>query len=99
MSLRWDFSTLADQLGAIVHRAESDLRLEQAVYGLDARDEMQIQTLLAECLRRAEQDEDRHLMGVALAALAQIARERGDLDRAARLEAEADRTRARRHGA
>jgi hypothetical protein len=51
MSLRWDFSTLADQLGSIIERAEKDLRLEQAVYGLDARDEMQIQSLLAEGLK------------------------------------------------
>jgi hypothetical protein len=51
VSLRWDFSTLADQLGAIIQHAENDLRLEQAVYGLDARDEMQIQELLAEGLK------------------------------------------------
>src|SRR5881392_240251 len=51
MSLRWDLSTLADQLGSIIERADKDLRLEQAVYGLDARDEMQIQTLLADGLK------------------------------------------------
>src|SRR5215510_1189378 len=51
MSLRWDFSTLADQLEAAVSNAESDLRLEQAVYGMDARDELAIQTLLADGLR------------------------------------------------
>jgi hypothetical protein len=47
----WDFSTLADQLGAIVQAAEAELRLEQAVYGLDARDELTLQTLLAEGLK------------------------------------------------
>jgi hypothetical protein len=45
--MRYDFFTLADQLGRIIARAEADLRLEQAVYGLDARDEKQLQDLLA----------------------------------------------------
>jgi hypothetical protein len=48
VSLNWDFSTLADRLGQVVGRAESDLRLEQAVYGLDARDELTLHALLAE---------------------------------------------------
>ena len=47
MTLQWDFSTLADDLEQIVRRSEADLRLEQAVYGLDARSELQIQELLA----------------------------------------------------
>jgi hypothetical protein len=47
----FDFSTLADRLGAALDRAEADLRLEQAVYGLDARDEKAIQSLLADALR------------------------------------------------
>src|ERR1051325_2638820 len=47
MSLRWDFSTVADQFEAILKQAEGDLRLEQAVYGLDTRDERQLQELLA----------------------------------------------------
>jgi hypothetical protein len=47
MSLLWDFSTLADHLGRIIETAEADLRLEQAVYGLDAKDEKAIQSLLA----------------------------------------------------
>ena len=51
MSARWDLFTLAGELGAIVQREEDALRLEQAVYGLDARDELQIQTMLAEALR------------------------------------------------
>jgi hypothetical protein len=52
MSLRWDFSTLADQFGAVLERAEADLRLEQAVYGLDSRDEREIQQLLADGMRQ-----------------------------------------------
>ena len=51
MSLRFDFSTLADHLGAAIERAEADLRLEQAVYGIDAKDEKAIQALLAESLK------------------------------------------------
>jgi hypothetical protein len=47
VSLNWDFSTLADRLGQVVGRAESDLRLEQAVYGLDARDELTLHAMLA----------------------------------------------------
>ena len=43
----WDLSTVADHLGQLLERAEADLRLEQAVYGLDAREELAIQTLLA----------------------------------------------------
>ena len=46
MSLRWDLCSLADQIEAIVKRAEADLRLEQAVYGLDAKDELQLQEML-----------------------------------------------------
>jgi hypothetical protein len=45
-----DFFTLADRMAQLIARAEADLRLEQAVYGLDARDEKQIQELLAEGL-------------------------------------------------
>ena len=52
MSLKWDFSTLADHLEEAIRAAEQELRLEQAVYGLDARDERQIQALLAERLAR-----------------------------------------------
>jgi hypothetical protein len=50
MSLKWDFSTLADHLERAIRAAEDELRLEQAVYGLDARDERALQTLLAERL-------------------------------------------------
>jgi hypothetical protein len=47
MSLLWDFSTLADHLHSLLERAEADLRLDQAVYGLDAKDEASLQQLLA----------------------------------------------------
>jgi hypothetical protein len=50
MSGRWDFFSLADQLGRAIERAEAALRLEQAVYGLDSRDEKAIQSLLADGL-------------------------------------------------
>ena len=47
MSLKWDFCTVADELGRAVREAEDELRLEQAVYCLDARDEKALQALLA----------------------------------------------------
>ncbi|HLL90152.1 MAG TPA: hypothetical protein VK324_12705 [Tepidisphaeraceae bacterium] len=47
MSFTWDFSTVADRLCAAVRTAEDELRLEQAVYGLDAKDEKAIQAVLA----------------------------------------------------
>jgi hypothetical protein len=50
MSLKWDFCTLADHLGQAARSAEDELRLEQAVYGLDARNERALQALLAERL-------------------------------------------------
>src|SRR5688500_10790936 len=53
MSLKWDFSTLADRLRDGIAAAEDDLRLEQAVYGLDRLDERKIQALLAERLAPA----------------------------------------------
>lgn len=48
--MKWDFSTLADRFEQAVRSAEDDLRLEQAVYGLDARDERALQGVLAERL-------------------------------------------------
>ena len=51
MSLHFDFVLLADQIAAILDRGESDLRLEQAVYGLDTKDEKAIQSLLADGLK------------------------------------------------
>lgn len=50
--MNWDFSTLADRLADVIESAEGELRLEQAVYGLDARDERSIQLLLADGLMR-----------------------------------------------
>lgn len=52
MSLLWDFSSVADRLLEALEAAEAELRLEQAVHGLDTRDELQLQTLLAERLAR-----------------------------------------------
>jgi hypothetical protein len=49
--MMYDFFTLADQLATVVQNAEAELRLEQAVYGLDTRDERQLQELLAAGLR------------------------------------------------
>src|SRR6478752_7578421 len=46
----WDFSTVADHVSAVLGEAEAALRLEQAVYGLDAKDERAIQVLLSEGL-------------------------------------------------
>lgn len=51
ISPRWDFIDLADHLGSSLQKAEDELRIEQAVYGLDSRDEKQIQELLADRLR------------------------------------------------
>jgi hypothetical protein len=52
MSFNWDFSTLADRLHDVLRYAESDLRLEQAVYGLDAKDERTLHALLGDGLAR-----------------------------------------------
>jgi hypothetical protein len=46
-ALKWDFCTLADHLGRCVRESEDQLRLEQAVYGLDTRSERDLQALLA----------------------------------------------------
>jgi hypothetical protein len=46
----WDFSTLADHVGRALQSVEDELRLEQAVYGLDAKDERALQSLLADRL-------------------------------------------------
>jgi hypothetical protein len=46
----WDFSTLADRCHDALAAAEAELRLEQAVYGLDRLDERKVQALLAERL-------------------------------------------------
>jgi hypothetical protein len=48
----WDLSTVADHIGQTLHTAEAELRLEQAVYGLDTRDERALQTLLFDGLKK-----------------------------------------------
>src|SRR5262245_43187972 len=52
LSLQWDFSTLADQLAQALQQAEHDLRLEQAVYGLEPREGSQLHALRAQGLSR-----------------------------------------------
>jgi hypothetical protein len=47
MTLNWDLSTLADRLVHAIQTAEDELRLEQAVYGLDSKSELELQTLIA----------------------------------------------------
>lgn len=47
---RHDLHTLADHLEMILRQREADLRLEQAVYGLDTLSEVELHTLLAEGL-------------------------------------------------
>ena len=49
----WDTSALADRIIAACAQAEEELRLEQAVYGLDARDEMALQGFLSERLKES----------------------------------------------
>lgn len=48
----YDLSTVADHMGDALRLAEEALRLEQAVYGLDSRDEIGIQDVLAMHLAR-----------------------------------------------
>jgi hypothetical protein len=48
--MNWRFDEVADAVGRVLARAEADLRLEQAVYGLDAMKETKLQALLAEGL-------------------------------------------------
>jgi len=50
MALRWDFVDLIDRLQSSLLSAENELRVEQAVHGLDVRDERALQALLAERL-------------------------------------------------
>lgn len=49
----FDLATLADEIGHAIEQREQELRLEQAVYGLDKLSEVQFQTLLAEGLASA----------------------------------------------
>ncbi len=48
--MHWRFDEVADAFQRVLARAEADLRLEQAVYGLDAMKETKLQALLAERL-------------------------------------------------
>jgi hypothetical protein len=48
----YDLSIVTDHIGQVLSNAEADLRLEQAVYGLDTRDEKQLQTMLADGLKQ-----------------------------------------------
>jgi len=50
--LLYDLSSVADHLGRILQETEDALKLEQAVYGLDSKLEIELQDLLAAGLRR-----------------------------------------------
>jgi hypothetical protein len=50
--MNWDLSTVADHIEKVIATAEADLRLEQAVYGLDTRDEKDFQSILATGLKQ-----------------------------------------------
>jgi hypothetical protein len=52
MPLRWDFVDVVDRLQLVLLAAENALRLEQAVYGLDVKDELELQSILAEGLKK-----------------------------------------------
>jgi hypothetical protein len=52
MPLRWDFLEVADRLHLVLLAAENALRLEQAVYGLDVKTELELQTVLADGLKK-----------------------------------------------
>lgn len=48
--MQWRIDEVADAVGRVLERAEAGLRLEQAVYGLDAMKETALQKVLAEGL-------------------------------------------------
>jgi hypothetical protein len=50
--MNYDLSTVADHIGQVLSTTEADLRLEQAVYGLDTRDEKQLQSMLSDGLKQ-----------------------------------------------
>lgn len=50
--MRYDVSTVADQIADALADAERELALEQAVYGLDSKDELALHGILAERLKR-----------------------------------------------
>ena len=49
--MHWRHDELADAVAAALQQAEADLRLEQAVYGLDAMNEVKLHEVLADGLR------------------------------------------------
>jgi len=51
MSLKYLPATLADHLHQVLLQAERDLQLEQAVYGLDSKDELTLHQILADGLK------------------------------------------------
>jgi hypothetical protein len=48
--VKWDWFQVVEKIAGVLADAEAALRLEQAVYGLDAREEREIQALLADGL-------------------------------------------------
>ncbi len=50
MSLRYAVSDLADRVAAALADAEAAIRLEQAVFGLDSKDELALQAVIADRL-------------------------------------------------
>jgi hypothetical protein len=50
--MNWKWSTVADRFAQVLRKADAQVRLEQAVYGLDARDENSLQELLSDGLGR-----------------------------------------------
>ena len=50
--MKYDLSTVTDHLADALRCAEDTCRLDQSVYGLDSRDEIQLQDLLAESLQQ-----------------------------------------------
>lgn len=49
--MTFEIDILVDQIARIIESREAELRLEQAVYGIDSLDELQIQSLIAEGLK------------------------------------------------
>ena len=50
--MNWDWFQITENITSVLADAEAALRLEQAVYGLDAREEKDIQALLADGLAK-----------------------------------------------
>lgn len=49
--MKIDLDILAKQIGAVLAAREAELRLEQAVYGMDSLDELRLQALIADGLK------------------------------------------------